>query len=329
MAQTFPQFEILCVDDSSEDDSARIVQQYQAQDARIRLLQQTHAGVSVARNTGIYHASGKYILFVDGDDWLEKDMLQKMLQRAEETACDMVICSAQVHFLQKNICNIRHQKSLQQALFVSEDLWNADSSADDLWSVVERPGVWPFVWNKLIRSDLIKNHELFFSSDLSLGEDGVFIHFLLQHAKKISFLSERLYHYRYQRKNSATVMTSQDTVTRFYHHINVVRTMFREFSEQKLLEQNGSHLLEWSIRFLYCDFVVLPVDVRKEVAPALQELFSEYPTAIFLQNFDLIMKKRLDNMIQVPVKYTTTTRLLNILQTKIENQIMHVWNAIK
>lgn len=325
MTQTFPYFEVLCIDDSSDDDSAQIIKQYQAKDARIHLLQQPHTGVSTARNTGICHARGKYILFVDGDDWLEKEMFEKMLRSAEETACDMVICSAQVHFVQQNsFCSIRRQKSLQKALTVSSGLWNSNHSADSYWSVVQYPGVWPFVWNKLIRSDLIKKHEIFFPTNLSLGEDGVFILFLLQYAKSIVFLPDQLYHYRYQRKGSATVTTFQDTATRFYHHINVVQTMFDVFSKQNALEHNGQQLLEWTIHFLYGDFVILPTDVQKEVVPALGKLLREYPILFYANRLDFIMKKRLDHMMQGSEKCTRISRFLNIFQTKLENRIMYI-----
>lgn len=324
LAQTFQQYEILCVDDASEDNSVQVVKSYQLQDDRIKLLQQPHTGVSAARNMGICSASGKYILFVDGDDWIEKDMLEKMLKRAEETACDMVVCSAEVHFTYKNFRNIRSRKSLQNALSVRDGFWSAEDSNDDIWSIVENPGVWPFVWNKLIRGDVIRQHKLCFSPELPLGEDGVFVHSLLQQTKKITFLSERFYHYRYQRKDSATVTTAENIATRFCHHINVIDAMFRNFSEENVLEKNGSKLLDWSIRFLYSDFVALPVDARKEVSFKLRALLNKYPTDEFSKELDYITRKRLNNMKQVAVRYTATTRLLRVLQTKIENRILRI-----
>lgn len=77
--QTYRNIEIICVDDGSTDDSLAVLQQYAAQDSRIKVLHQENAGVSAARNAGMKLANGEFLTFVDSDDWLELDAYEKIL----------------------------------------------------------------------------------------------------------------------------------------------------------------------------------------------------------------------------------------------------------
>ena len=80
LRQTFSDFELILVDDGSADGSLAVCQEYQEKDNRIRLLHQENGGVSSARNTGLNHAVGQYISFVDGDDFIEPDMYERLMK---------------------------------------------------------------------------------------------------------------------------------------------------------------------------------------------------------------------------------------------------------
>lgn len=81
LAQDFADWEAICVNDGSTDGSGEILEQYAARDKRIRVITQPNGGLSAARNTGLDHASGDYILFLDSDDWLENDTLSGICSR--------------------------------------------------------------------------------------------------------------------------------------------------------------------------------------------------------------------------------------------------------
>ena len=84
-AQTFDDFEVICVDDGSDDRTHERIREHIKKDQRIRLIEMPHCGLAGAmRNTGIENADGKYCLFLDGDDFFEPDMLKKSYEKAEE-----------------------------------------------------------------------------------------------------------------------------------------------------------------------------------------------------------------------------------------------------
>ena len=324
--QTLSEIEIICIDDASTDDSAQIVKTFQAQDSRIQLLQQTHQGVSAARNLGILQARGKYISFVDGDDWIEKDMLEIMLATIEDTDCDMVVCSSQVHFEQQSIRNRCHYRSLQAALTVKEDTCDTDGTISGIWSAVKSPGSWPFVWNKLIRSELIKENSIHFSPALLLGEDGVFTQLLFQYAKNVVFVPKALYHYRYQRKSSATENLFQNEIIRFQQHIEITAVMLCEFYERGLLEKNGKNLLQWLLLFLYADFISLPAANRHNTAMILQNLFAKYDMTSYSNGLSYIEQKRLRNILETTKACSEVKRIFDIVQTKVENRVGRIFS---
>ena len=92
LAQTLRDVEVILVDDGSTDVSPAMCDRYAAQDGRIICIHQENAGAAAARNRGLKAAAGKYIAFVDSDDWIDPDMYETMVNTAEARSCDLVIC---------------------------------------------------------------------------------------------------------------------------------------------------------------------------------------------------------------------------------------------
>ena len=94
--QTYPVWELIIIDNGSEDGSYHICQEYAKKEERILLLHQyQNKGVSVARNLGVEKATGHYVTFLDADDWVAKDYLEQLIKIAKETQSDMVVCNFQ------------------------------------------------------------------------------------------------------------------------------------------------------------------------------------------------------------------------------------------
>lgn len=92
IAQSYRKLEIIVINDGSKDNSGQIIQEYADNYANILPINQTNSGVSAARNNGIEKASGEYLLFVDGDDYLEAEYVKKLVEAAQKNASDLVIC---------------------------------------------------------------------------------------------------------------------------------------------------------------------------------------------------------------------------------------------
>ena len=92
--QTLSDLEVVCVDDGSTDASPAILEEYAQKDPRFQVIRQANAGPGAARNRGMERSSGRYLIFLDSDDWFEPDFLERMTARAEETGADVTICRA-------------------------------------------------------------------------------------------------------------------------------------------------------------------------------------------------------------------------------------------
>ena len=315
LAQSFGDFEVLCIDDASADNSAAVIREFQQKDPRVRLLQQEHAGVSAARNLGIANARGEYIAFVDGDDWLSPDALEKLVTAAESNHADIVVSSAQVHFENPQPEDSRRNASLVRALTVTEGLLEGDP-----WEKLSQPGSWPFLWNKLVRRELITENEIAFSRTLALGEDGAFLVTLFQYADRVAFIPDALYHYRYQRKASATVNLFQSQYTRFSQHIQVARVLLEDFQGRGKLD---GALLDWIVQFLYYDFAHLAGPGKKGFSQELLELSRTYELKKFENALGPIEKARLKRL-TTPVADNKLRHIYGLVEMKIENRVLRL-----
>ena len=111
--QTYRDLEILIIDDGSTDSSGRICDEYK-KDGRVWVFHTENRGLSVARNLGLDNATGNWIGFVDSDDWIEPDMYEVLLRKAEETGANVVECGCHVDFTTKTIEHPAIQKNSQQ-----------------------------------------------------------------------------------------------------------------------------------------------------------------------------------------------------------------------
>ena len=107
LKQTYKDMEILIIDDGSTDRSGAISDEYAAKDSRIRVFHTENRGLSAARNLGLDNAVGGYIGFVDSDDWIEPDMYEVLLKKAEETGADIVECGVFKEYPDKTV---EHQR---------------------------------------------------------------------------------------------------------------------------------------------------------------------------------------------------------------------------
>ena len=183
--QTFTDWELLLVDDGATDGSGYLCDQAASSDNRIRVLHKPNGGVSSARNMGLDHAQGEYVMFCDSDDWVEPEWCEQLYLAAKENPGCQPICN-----YYRRTANHETINRKEQCEDMNESITKADFFSLNRYELLGIP------WNKIyIRSILEENH-IRFQSGLSLGEDLVFnLDYLHCQTGGFTFINKPLYHY--------------------------------------------------------------------------------------------------------------------------------------
>ena len=177
--QTFTDFEVICIDDGSTDSTFDIISVYAKKDSRIIPLKNTGKGVSSARNFGIENSHGKYIGFVDSDDFIQPQMYEFLYRAITENDCDMSCCNyVRTDKFEIKSFNYKAVKCKDNDFYVYEN---------------EKSIIASSVWNKLIKKDLF--YEKFRFENFRYGEDSLFCSNLWTNAEKTFFIDLPLYCY--------------------------------------------------------------------------------------------------------------------------------------
>lgn len=179
LAQTFKDIEVLLVDDGSPDGSGVICDEYAKEDNRVRVFHKTNGGVSSARQLGLDQAKGEYVIHVDPDDWIDKEMYGRMYEKIRETNADMVICDFQFEFVNSSIVVKQDFKRLDH-IYVLKRVYQF---------------MYGSCWNKLVRRSCLIQHNIHFPLELFCGEDLYVNTCLLSYPIKIAYIPNAFYHY--------------------------------------------------------------------------------------------------------------------------------------
>ena len=190
-AQTLEDFEVIVVDDGSTDASGRIADRFSSEDVRFTVIHQANGGVSSARNAGIDIAKGKYLSFVDSDDYLEPTMLEKLVHAAEEQGTAIAMCDY-----------AEGDGSTWKRLDIFKDVREEVLDEHRFWlgCYGVNPGAYIYIWNKLFRSDAfssVRFAEGFICEDQIIALD-------LYHGKaSIAIVRDALYSYRIRKSGNS------------------------------------------------------------------------------------------------------------------------------
>lgn len=243
--QTYRNLEIICVNDGSTDDSASILDAYAAKDARIKVIHQGNAGVSVARNRGVDIAAGEYVTFVDSDDWLEPDAYEHLLPWMGKGA-DMVCFGVE---------GIKENGEV-----VREEYYNLPASGEQIPNSRLIDATNAYIWNKLFRLELIKQQKVTFPVGKRY-EDAVFFYIAAALCRTICYVPEVKYCYL-QRADSFTNGGSYQN--RPADICEILEILYLEFKKRGLLDRWDDLYKRVFLRF-YEDFVLtIPLSRQRE-----------------------------------------------------------------
>lgn len=183
MASTYRDFELLLVDDGSTDGTSDLCDQLAEKYSVIKIFHTENRGLSSARNLGIDSASGKYIGFVDADDFVSSDMFEVLVNAMDETDADIAVCGYQ-----------RCQKGDVRQVSSRTDITITSERAEIAQEVL-RGGYGCYVWNKLFRKSILDQKNITFRVDCGIPEDQYFTMEYLQYCTKAAFIDAKLYYY--------------------------------------------------------------------------------------------------------------------------------------
>lgn len=189
--QTLQDIEIILIDDGSTDESKDICDEYAKRDNRISVIHKKNEGVSIARNVGIKKAKGKYIGFIDSDDWIESNMYENMYNHAKDYNADIVFCDATTVYDNKQ-SEIDTFTLLEKSRLITKD--NIDSSL-----LAQIAGS---ACRGLYKRELLQKNDICFPVNLKFSEDRIFNLYAIGYSKKI-FYDKTVYYNRYIRMGSA------------------------------------------------------------------------------------------------------------------------------
>ena len=191
VGQALQRWELLLIDDGSRDSSGLICDNYAAKDERIHVIHQKNAGVSTARNAGLEAASGKYIGFVDADDWIAPEMFLNLLSAAEDQSCELVMCDARTVY--------PDGRSEPDTITQLKDscILNSENIFPKL--LLEMAGS---AWRCLYRVEMLRRHAVSFPLGIKFSEDRVFNILSIGYADRIAY-EKAAYYQRFINAQSA------------------------------------------------------------------------------------------------------------------------------
>ncbi|MFN2744357.1 MULTISPECIES: glycosyltransferase [Bacillus] len=187
LRQTLKNIEIILVDDGSPDRSGEIARRYCGQDARVKVIHKKNGGLSSARNAGLQAATGDYVGFVDGDDYVAAEMFENMYAAAKEDDLDIVMCGY-------HKCYGKEQAYFPPSLPAGRLLLSWDIKRA-LKKAHETQFIW-YVWRNLYKRRMLKENELYFYEDIRFAEDSPFNLYAFYAAKRVKAIDEGYYMYR-------------------------------------------------------------------------------------------------------------------------------------
>lgn len=223
LEQKIETMEIIIINDGSNDNTLKECQKFAIKDPRIKIISTVNNGVSSARNLGIENSCGKYIVFIDADDYIENDMLIKMLNTIEDN--DIVICN--------------YRKIFGKKIIEKKEKFTNNNIVSLLEKIVSGNG---YLWNKMFVRKIIVENELRFNEEIYICEDYEFLIRYVSKIKKFDWINECLYNY-YVREESATQNKK----------IDKYKTLFNAFdSIINTLKFNNIDSIINKVQFQYC-----------------------------------------------------------------------------
>ena len=246
VSQTLTRVEFLCIDDGSTDNSPNILAEYQQRDSRFRVITKANGGVSTARNMGLDCAQGRFVMFLDSDDWYEPYTCETALSLVDDAVVDIALFCMEMEYVGKTDYRAILSGSVQH--------FDADGCADlhrrclgllnDELADLLKFDYLSLVYLKIFRRDLIEREHIRFHDIREIGsfEDGLFSLQFLAHSRSAVYSPQALYHYNKVNQSSITTKYRENLSKQWKVLFSVLREHIRPFHDEKLVSALNSRI---------------------------------------------------------------------------------------
>lgn len=306
--QTYKNLEIILVDDGSTDRCGEICDNYSKKDNRIIVIHKENGGLSDARNTGVDWAKGEYITFVDSDDYLDKNYIEKLYRAIKKDNTEISQCGI-----------IKFNEELKETQYIGYSENNIITTKQSIIDMSKEHWVENVVvWNKMYSKELIK--DIKFAKGM-LHEDEFFTYKALYNSDKISIIKDYLYYYR---QNSQSIMGKKYDLKRLdiLEAFNERIDFFKSRREEELYNYSLLRFLD-VIKLCYCNvkqYYNSEVELLKKLRVKYKEIYKEI---IKIKNISVKSKMKKYFFYRMPNLYYKVWYRDNF---KIKRNIMKVEN---
>ena len=220
LGQSMQEIEIICVNDGSTDNSGEIIRSFMDRDSRIMLLEQPNINAGAARNQGLLHARGKYVVFWDADDQFHRRALELMCRKMQKTQADICVCGV-CEFVQGGKM-YETDGYLKTDLIPDKDPFNKFDLRDTIFNFGSN-----MVWNKMFRRKFLVSHQLRFQ-EIRQANDTAFVMKAMFAADRITYVDRYLALYRVDNADSLTMESSETVFCPYESYLYTLQELEKE-----------------------------------------------------------------------------------------------------
>lgn len=317
LTQTYRNIEVICIDDGSTDKTLEILEFLEKKDSRLVIVKQEHLGVSAARNKGLDIARGKYISFVDSDDFIQWNSYEILVQVAERENLDLVIFGANVvgeapEWIWKKM-NTKYR-------------YYRRGEAKNV--IFEEESARPFLWLHFVKRDLFeKNGKIRFNEKMEMGEDQLCQFEYVPKAEAVMVIEDKLYNYRVGRNCSLMQLYEKQQMKKFDSHILLVSNVVEAWKKNGLLERNEDQIITWFINLTYWSLIYFPKAFQPDLAKKVIGVIEKY----HLKDYCIAWyeKEHLDYIREMATKKFSMEEEIAELEAQIKQEKYEIEETLK
>lgn len=248
--QTYSNFELLIINDGTNDDSMKIASNYAKRDNRVKIYNKKNGGLSSARNYGLKYATGEYICFVDSDDYIEATLLKKLSEEISNKKYDMLIYGYDIDTVNSNEEKVEIKKITEES-----STFSRIKKTSLKFKNISMIG---YAWNKCYKRKLIKDNDLVFEEGTSYIEDIIFNNSVFKISKDIKVINASLYHYIQRNRETLGRKSYNDMLSLDLRYSKLLKEILLSLNNtpekvEKIINQTLFERIKWSINIIIFD----------------------------------------------------------------------------